>query len=57
VGQVGRTIGEFNWGDWKPGGGVGVQFTLAKSNHLNFRTDYAWGKGSSAWYVSLGEVF
>lgn len=40
-----------------PGGGLGVRFTLAKQNHINLRFDYAWGKESSALYVSLGESF
>lgn len=57
VGEVARTFSEFNRKNIRPGGGVGVRFLLAKQNRINLRVDYAWGRGSSALYVSIGEAF
>jgi len=39
------------------GGGIGLRFTLATENRINLLVDYAWGRGSSAFYVGLGEAF
>ena len=50
-------FGALNWNDALPGGGVGLRFTVAKRNHVNLRADYAWGKDSSAFYVSVLEAF
>ena len=43
--------------DTLPSVGVGLRFTLAKRNHVNLPVDYAWGKNSSALYVSVAEAF
>jgi hypothetical protein len=40
-----------------PSGGAGLRFRVTQRNHLNLRADYAWGKGSSALYISIGEAF
>ena len=56
-GEVVPDFGALNWNDALPGGGVGLRFTVAKRNHVNLRADYAWGKGSSAFYVSVLEAF
>jgi hypothetical protein len=55
AGAVGKTFGDM--GSAEPGGGLGIRFVLAKRNHINLRADYAWGDGSHATYVSLGEAF
>jgi len=52
-----RDFGTLNWNDALPSGGVGLRFTVAKRNHVNLRADYAWGKDSSALYVSVVEAF
>ena len=56
-GEVVRDFGTLNWNDALPSGGVGLRFTVAKRNHVNLRADYAWGKDSSALYVSVVEAF
>lgn len=57
VGEVGNTFADFNTSNLVPGGGVGVRYKLTKKNHLNLRADYAWGKNSRAFYMSVGEAF
>jgi hypothetical protein len=56
-GEVVPDFERLNWNDALPSGGVGLRFTVAKRNHVNLRADYAWGKGSSALYVSVAEAF
>ena len=41
----------------RPGGGVGLRFTVAPKNHINIKADYGLGQGSHAWYVGIGEAF
>jgi outer membrane protein assembly factor BamA len=57
AGAVAHTWGGFGNAQPEPGGGVGLRYTLAKRNHINLRADYAWGNGSHATYISLGEAF
>jgi outer membrane protein assembly factor BamA len=57
AGAVAHTWGGFGDTQAEPGGGFGLRFVLAKQNHINLRADYAWGNGSHATYVSLGEAF
>lgn len=57
MGEVAKTFGDFNGSNLVPGGGIGLRYSLAKKNHLNLRVDYAWGKDSRAFYVSIGEAF
>lgn len=57
VGEVAPTFGNFRYDKLLPGGGLGVRFRLTKKNHVNLRVDYAWGKGSSALYIGVGEAF
>lgn len=57
AGAVAHTWSGFGDTDPEPGGGFGLRFILAKRNHINLRADYAWGNGTHATYVSLGEAF
>jgi Omp85 superfamily domain len=57
VGEVGNTFKDFNTSNLIPGGGVGLRYKVTKKNHLNLRADYAWGKNSRAFYMSVGEAF
>jgi len=57
AGEVGKTFGDFNASDLVPGGGIGLRYQVTKKNHLNLRADYAWGKNSRAFYMSVGEAF
>ncbi len=57
AGEVVPDFAALNWNDALPGGGVGLRFTVARRNHVNLRADYAWGKDSSALYLSVVEAF
>jgi outer membrane protein assembly factor BamA len=57
AGAVAHTWGDFGDAEPKPGGGLGLRFVLAKQNHINLRADYAWGDGTRATYISVGEAF
>jgi len=57
VGEVAPEFGKISWKALLPGGGAGLRVTLAKRNHVNLRVDYAWGKKSSALYMSVAEAF
>ncbi|MDF7822506.1 BamA/TamA family outer membrane protein [Pontiellaceae bacterium B12227] len=44
--------------DLYPSGGLGFRYLLNAENKMNFRFDYAWGKGDDeGFYVSVGEAF
>jgi hypothetical protein len=57
AGAVAHTWSDFGNTQAEPGGGLGLRLVLAKSNHINLRADYAWGDGSKATYISIGEAF
>ncbi len=57
VGEVAPDWKTLNWDELRPGGGVGLRFTLADRNHVNLRVDYAWGRDSTALYISVIEAF
>lgn len=44
--------------DFYPSGGIGFRYLLNEENKVNFRFDYAWGKGDEeGFYMSVGEAF
>jgi hypothetical protein len=57
VGEVALSWSALNSSDLLPSGGLGARFLLARENQVNFRVDYAWGKGSHGVYVGVGEAF
>jgi hypothetical protein len=57
AGQVAPTFNDFKGSNIRPGGGLGLRYTLAPKNHVNLRVDYSVGQGSHAWYVGVGEAF
>jgi outer membrane protein assembly factor BamA len=57
VGQVAPDIGGFGLDRFWVAGGAGLRFVLAKREGLNIRADFAFGEGSSGFYLSLGEAF
>ena len=57
AGQVADSFDVLKAENILPGGGIGGRITLAKQNHINLRVDYAWGKESTAFYVSMQEAF
>jgi outer membrane translocation and assembly module TamA len=57
LGEVAPEVGKFNADNLKPAGGVGIRYTLAKKNHVNFRVDYAVGLDGGGVYMGVTEAF
>jgi outer membrane protein assembly factor BamA len=57
LGQVAPDIGSFGLDRFWVAGGAGLRFLLAKREGLNIRADFAFGEGSSGFYLSIGEAF
>jgi len=57
AGEVAPRFNELSAGEILPSGGTGLRFQLTRETPLNLRVDYAWGRNSSALYVSVGEAF
>ena len=57
AGEVAESFGKFTGSSVLPSGGAGLRFRLTEENHVNLRADVAWGKNSSALYVSIAEAF
>ena len=47
----------FRTKNFLPSGGGGLRFQLSKKYHVNLRMDFAQGKDSHTWSVSVGEAF
>lgn len=56
-GQVAPDIGSFGLDRFWASGGAGLRFLLARREGLNIRADFAFGEGSSGFYLSIGEAF
>lgn len=57
AGRVAEQLSELDFGGFKPAAGLGLRFLLAPDEGLNLRADFGFGKGSSGFYLGLGEVF
>jgi len=57
AGEVAESLGKFTGSSVLPSGGAGLRYQLTKENHVNLRADFAWGKNSSAFYMSIAEAF
>jgi len=57
VGEVAPSFGDLDTDRLLPAGGIGLRWQVSKRERLGLRVDYAWGKDSSAFYVSVGEAF
>ena len=57
VGGVARRWDEFRTDGLLPGAGAGLRFTLDKKNHINYRIDYAFGRGGRTLSIGVGEAF
>jgi outer membrane protein assembly factor BamA len=56
-GGVARSFGDMAWSDLLPGGGGGLRFRLTKSEKVNFRMDFGFGKNGHTFSMGLGEAF
>jgi outer membrane protein assembly factor BamA len=57
VGGVWGEVPIFEQEDFLPAGGVGLRWRLAEKFPVNFRVDYAWGRGDEVLLISVGEAF
>jgi hypothetical protein len=57
VGQVTPGGNQLRIKQFLPAGGTGVRYMMSKQYHVNFRTDFAWGKDNFTWSVGVGEAF
>jgi hypothetical protein len=57
VTQVGSSFREFNSDGNLWAGGLGARYVVEPKNGVTLRVDYAWGKGETGLYVSVGEAF
>ena len=57
AGRVAHNIGDFGLSDFWPAAGFGLRFLLAPDEGLNLRADWGFGRGSSGFYLGMGEVF
>jgi outer membrane translocation and assembly module TamA len=57
IAEVAPKLGAFNNENLKPGGGVGLRYTLAKKTHVNLRVDYAAGLQGGGMYMGVSEAF
>jgi hypothetical protein len=57
VGGVARKWGDLRMDGLLPGAGAGLRFTLDKKNRINYRIDYAVGRGGRTLSIGVGEAF
>ena len=57
AGGVAPSLSKLDEGKFLPSAGLGLRFLAAKRSNVNLRLDYAWGKGSHAFYFGIGESF
>lgn len=57
IGQVASSVGDFNTGNIKPAGGLGLRYQLDEEQRLNLRLDYGFSETGSAFYVTFSEAF
>jgi len=57
LGEVAEKLDVLTTNDILPSGGAGLRFRLTQRNRINLRVDYAWGRGSDALYITVGEAF
>ena len=57
LGAVAPGPAKFRTNELLPGGGTGLRFLLSKKQHVNLRTDFAWGRNNFTWSMGVGEAF
>ncbi len=57
VGGIASSFGDLGNGTVLPAVGAGLRWQASKETPINLRIDYAVGKNSNAFYVSVGEAF
>jgi outer membrane translocation and assembly module TamA len=57
VGGIARRWNEFRSDQLLPAAGAGLRFKLDKKNHINYRIDWAIGRGGHTLTIGVGEAF
>ena len=57
VGDVAGRLDRFDLGNFKYSYGFGIRYLFMREEKLNIRLDFAYGKGSSGFYIVLREAF
>lgn len=57
VGEVAPGMREFTWSDLKFTWGGGLRFRISRTEKINLRLDCGLAKGTSGFYVAIGEAF
>lgn len=57
IGGVARRWNEFRINKLLPAAGVGLRFKLDKTNHINYRIDFGWGRNGHTVSMSVSEAF
>jgi hypothetical protein len=57
AGGVAPNLNSFQLRNTRPSGGLGVRYLISKSEGINLRLDFGFGKGSSGVYFTGGEAF
>jgi outer membrane protein assembly factor BamA len=57
VGEVAESVDRLSLADMQYSAGFGVRYLLIEKEKLSLRFDWAWGKGSSGFYITINEAF
>jgi hypothetical protein len=57
VGDVSDKLSHFDINSFKYAGGFGLRYIWNREDKLNIRIDFAWGQGTSGFYITLKEAF
>ncbi len=57
VGGVARRVNEFQFNKLLPAAGIGLRFKLDKTNHINYRVDFGFGRSGPTISLSVSEAF
>jgi outer membrane translocation and assembly module TamA len=57
LGGVARDWNDFRSDELLPAAGVGLRFVLDKTNHINYRIDFAYGREGHTLSIGVGEAF
>ena len=57
TGNVFNNIDEFQFSSLKPNYGVGLRYKLDKTENLNIRVDWGFGRGTNEIYLGIAEAF
>jgi hypothetical protein len=57
VGGIARRMNTFRSDELLPAAGAGLRFKLDKENHINYRIDFAVGRGGHTLSIGVGEAF